>query len=153
MNPCFFFFPLQLSNVLIFYVLIMFIICLPWKGLNLRGQGFLFALFTIVFLVLTVGSLVYRCSINISWTLTTAFTQVSMPRRLPGPHPQLNELGLLHVTARENAQHEELWGFSVRGYQQEPGNRTSVLVGSSGRGSKKMDVWSIGCCQKAGAYL
>ena len=38
----------------------------------------------------------------------------------PRTHLELNKLGLLLIEARGNAHHGELWGVSVRGYEEEP---------------------------------
>lgn len=132
----------HLPSYYLLYLLILFIVCLPCKDSSLVGQGFLFALTSIP--RTQGGNLVYRrCSIKISRMLSSVFTQVSMPRRLLGTHLQLTGLGLLRVPARENAQHEKLWGCSVKGLSARAYDRTQDLAEWPGRRSKKTEIFSI----------
>lgn len=45
---------------------------------------------------------------------------ITSSQRSPGTYLQLNKVGLLLVALRENRDHKESWGVSIRGYSKEP---------------------------------
>lgn len=55
----------------------------------------------------------------------------------PRTHLELKKLGLLLIEARENAHHGELWGVSVRGYQEEPITEFGVWLSIEVRSLRK----------------